>query len=374
MTEAAADPGGISLALAGGGTGGHLFPGLAVAELALASGLARDVVFFGAERGIESRLVPASGYELVAEPVTGLVGGGPRAIVSSLARLARAVVNTRGELRRRGVDVLVGLGGYASAPAVIAALLARVPVVLLEQNREPGLSNRVLARLARAVCTSFEESARHFPSGRSHFTGNPIRPALERGGDDARRDTLLVFGGSAGALSLNRAVSAALARLADEPGAAILPRIVHQSGARGLDEVRAAYERTCTAHPGLDVEVVEFIDDMAAAYGRAMLAVCRSGATSIAELIATATPSVLLPYPHAAGDHQSANARALEGAGAAVVVRDDDDAADRLVEVLGRLLRSRDQLDSISSKVAVLRRPGATERVLDVVRAVLARQ
>jgi UDP-N-acetylglucosamine--N-acetylmuramyl-(pentapeptide) pyrophosphoryl-undecaprenol N-acetylglucosamine transferase len=351
------------LAVAGGGTGGHLFPGLAVAKRALASGEAVSVVFFGSLRGIEARLVPAAGFELVAEPVEGIRGGSVLGAAKALLRLLGAVRGTRRELRRREIDVVLGLGGYASAPAVIAARLARIPVVLMEQNREPGLANRTLARLASAVCTSFEETARYLPRGRAHLTGNPVRRAIEEMPRARACDTLLVFGGSAGAVTLSRAVSGALVEIARRTR---VPRVVHQTGAAGRDDVARVYEAA-----GIDAEVVEFIDDMAGAYARAMLVVCRAGATTLAELIATGTPAVMVPYPHAAGNHQLANARALETAGAAVVVEDDERAVERMTEVLGRLLESRNEIDSMAARASALRRPDAAGRVLEVVRGVL---
>ncbi|MEE8312458.1 MAG: undecaprenyldiphospho-muramoylpentapeptide beta-N-acetylglucosaminyltransferase [Candidatus Binatia bacterium] len=360
------------MAIAGGGTGGHLFPGLAVAEYALATGVAGEVVFFGAERGIESRLVPAAGYELFAQPLVGIAGGGPLGALRGLARLARAILSARSELRRRRIDVMIGLGGYASSSGVIAARLAGVPVVLLEQNRDPGLSNRTLARLAAAVCTSFEETAQRLPRAKAHFTGNPVRPGLEARAEDGStvRDTLLVFGGSAGAVTINRAVVAALGELA--AAGDTVPSVLHQTGKRGLEESEEAYARLRAEHPGLEIDTREFIDDMGAAYRRARLAVCRAGATSVAELVGTETPSILVPYPHAAGDHQTANARALERAGAAVLVVDGPDLVVDLTKALARLLRDPGELDSMARRAAELGRPGAAARVMDIVAEVLA--
>ncbi len=351
----------MRLAIAGGGTGGHLFPGLALADLALSSGRAESVVFFGAERGIEARVVPEAGYELIAQPLEGLRGRGVVAGLGALLRLVVAVIAASREIRRRRVEVLVGLGGYASAAGVIAARLAGVPVVLLEQNRTPGLSNRLFARLAAAVCTSFAETSSVLGAERVTLTGNPLRAELESfervaSGD---RGMLLVFGGSGGAASLNRAVVAALATVA---ASLELPPILHQSGSAGLAGLRESY-----AALGIKAEVCEFIDDMAAAYAGARLAICRAGATTVAELVATATPALLLPFPHAAGDHQSANARALEAAGAAVRIADDEQAAENLAQALLRLLRDSDGLDSMSAGAASLKRPGATARVLEVV-------
>lgn len=349
----------MRIAFAGGGTGGHLFPGLAVADVARRDPRVQSIIFFGAERGIEARAVPARGFEVILQPLTAVRGTGAAGAARGVLHLLAAVGSARREIRRRRVDVLVGLGGYASAAAVIGARLAGVPVVLLEQNRDPGFSTRVLSHLARAVCTSFEETAAALPLGRARYTGNPVRPEIEAVKPAPGRDTLLIFGGSAGAVSLNRAVTAALIRIAARRA---LPPILHQSGSRTLADVKEAYARA-----GIQADVREFIDDMAAAYSRAALAVCRAGATTVAELCATGTPSVLVPYPYAAGDHQTANARALMNAGAGLLVPDDEQTAGRLEEILSRLLGDPEALDSMAVRAASLGRSGAAERVLEIV-------
>lgn len=359
----------MRLAIAGGGTGGHLFPGLAVAELARDSGAAEAIVFFGAERGIESWAVPKAGFELVAEPLHGLVRTGIATGVRAIVEMASATLRARRQLRARGTDVVLGLGGYASAPAVLAARSLGVPVVLLEQNRKPGISNRGLGRLATRVCTSFESTVTCFPAGKAACTGNPLR----RGFDErppyraTARDLLLVFGGSGGARSLNRAVVAALAELAapasapNEPaGGIVLPKILHQVGKPFVDEIRGAY-----AAAGVDAEVVAFIDDMRSVYARAKFAVCRAGATSIAELIATGTPSVLVPLPTSAGGHQLENAREMESFGASRVVVDDAECARTLATTLRELLASESTLFSMAERAAACGRPGAAGRVLE---------
>ncbi|HXC50983.1 MAG TPA: undecaprenyldiphospho-muramoylpentapeptide beta-N-acetylglucosaminyltransferase [Candidatus Limnocylindrales bacterium] len=358
----------MKVAIAGGGTGGHLFPGLAVAELARDSGVADEVVFFGAERGIESWAVPKAGFELVAEKVHGIAGGSPLAALRSLGEMLAATRRARSAIRRRAIDVVIGLGGYASAPAVLAARSLGVPVVLLEQNRRPGISNRALGRLATRICTSFESTASSFPTGRSVLTGNPLRKGFEIRPPHAGRDLLLVFGGSAGARSLNRAMTTALAELAGEAAASghpergSLPPILHQVGKPFVDEVRAAY-----AKANVTAEVTAFIDDMPSVYARARLAVCRAGATSLAELIATGTPSVLVPLATSAGDHQLENARELEASGAAQVVIDDNNCAAALARALKQLLPDDSALRLMSDRAAAMGRPGAAQRVLDVV-------
>lgn len=358
----------MRIAFAGGGTGGHLFPGMAVAAAALESGAAESVVFFGAERGIESRVVPEAGYDLIAHPLEGLRGRSPAAAFRAVTRLAGAVRSARRTLVDRRIDVVVGLGGYASAAAVLAARSARIPIVILEQNRDPGLSNRVFSKLAAAVCTSFEESAAGIPHGRARWTGNPVRPELEAPGDPATdRDTLLIFGGSGGAAGVNKAAADAVIALAGRQQSRLPARIVHQTGKSQKDAVDARYEAA-----GVDADVRAFIDDMAAEYRRARLVVCRSGATTVAELAATGSPAVLVPFPHATGDHQTANARAVEKAGAAVVIADDAEASLRLTETLTRLLNDPVSIDSMATAAAGLARPGAAARVVEVLQQVTA--
>ena len=358
----------MRIAFAGGGTGGHLFPGLAVADVAKRSGRVESIVFFGAERGIESRVIPRTGFDLVAQPLEGVRGRGLGGKLKALQRLAASVARARSELRRRKIDVVVGLGGYASGAAVIAARSAGIPVVLLEQNRESGLANGTLARFADAICTSFEDTGAELSKAKARWTGNPVRAEIEDGfsARERTRDTLLVFGGSAGAVSLNRAVTAAIGVLA-RAGNGILPaRILHQSGTSSFEETRAAYAKL-----GIAADVREFIDDMAGAYAAAKLAVCRAGATTVAELTATGTASILVPFPHAAA-HQLANARALENVGAAVVVLDDAATASNLAAELTRLLTSSETLHSMATAAASAGRRGAAERVFAVICDVVA--
>ena len=354
----------MKLGIAGGGTGGHLFPGLAIAERARQRGDADEVVFFGAHTGIETRVVPAAGFELLAAPVAGVVDRGGLAAAMSVARIVAASFRIRGQVRRRGLSAMVGLGGYASFAGVLGAWMARVPVVLLEQNRAPGLANRVLARLASVVCTSFAETASALPGVRVVETGNPLRGALQAPASQGTHDTLLVFGGSGGAHSLNVAMSEALPRLAEQTK---LPPVFHQTGAADVDSTRAAY-----AEGGVQADVVPFIQDMAAAYARARLVVCRAGATSAAELTATATPSVLVPLRSSAAGHQRSNAETLVAAGAAVMVEDDEQLAAGLIDALSTLLTDDDRLAAMAMAARGLARPGAADHVLDEIVALVA--
>lgn len=349
--------------LAGGGTGGHLFPGLAVAEAARRRDPATAILFVGSERGIEARVVPQTEFELVRLPIRPLRGRGSREKLAALGALGASVRRARAIVRDFAPDAIVGLGGYASAPAVVAGRMAGTPIVLLEQNARPGMTTRLLARLADRVCVSFPATAAQFASGKAVVTGNPVRwsaatPASAVG-EDPRAGGLdiLLFGGSAGARRLNEAGPAMARALADVEGV----RITHQSGADAEASVRAAYEAA-----GVDADVRPFIIDMRAAYAAADLVICRAGATTVAELAALGKPAILVPYPYAADDHQRANAETLVGVGAARMVLDADATGERLAAEV-RALRVPGVLSAMARQVRTLARPDAAERVLAVV-------
>ncbi|TMA74075.1 MAG: undecaprenyldiphospho-muramoylpentapeptide beta-N-acetylglucosaminyltransferase [Deltaproteobacteria bacterium] len=382
--------------IAGGGTGGHLFPGIAVAEAARRRDPNGAILFVGSERGLEARIVPSAGFALEALPTTPLRGRGARDRVRAIAGLAAGVGRARGVIRRFAPDAIVGLGGYASAPAVIAGRLAATPIVLLEQNARPGLTTRLLARFADRVCVSFPESAAAFAAGKAVVTGNPVRwraadgavassPAASSGTAmsassvptgtatsapsaaspettaGGRGLALLIFGGSAGARTLNLAGPALAAALADVPGLSI----VHQTGAEAEASVRAAY-----AGAGIRADVRPFIADMGAAYAAADVVVCRAGATTIAELAALGKPAILVPYPYAADDHQRANAESLVAVGAAAMVLDAEASGERLAAEVRRLLAPAARA-TMAARVRALAHPDAAERVLATVEALV---
>lgn len=350
--------------IAGGGTGGHLFPGIAVAEALRRRDPAAPVVFVGSARGIESRVVPHVGFPLETLPIAPLRGRGSRDQLAALAALVRSVPRARALIRTFAPDAIVGLGGYASAPTVVAGRMTGTPIVLLEQNARAGLTTRLLARLADRVCVSFADSAAQFPTAKAVVTGNPVRwsvPVAAPGGDAHAGLTLLVFGGSAGARTLNEAGPGLRAALADVSGV----RLIHQTGAEAEITVRAAY-----AAAGLDAEVHAFIIDMAAAYAAADLVICRAGATTLAELAAVGKPAILVPYPYAADDHQRANAESLVRAGAARMVLDADATAERLAAEV-RALAVPAVRTEMAACMRSLARPDAAEQVLDTVSAVL---
>lgn len=356
--------------IAGGGTGGHLFPGIAVAEEARRCDPGTEILFVGSARGIEATVVPTTGFRLEMLPVTPLRGRSLWARIGALGALARAVIDARAIMRRFDPDVVLGLGGYASAPAVLAAKLTRRPIVLLEQNAAPGLATRMLARWAARVCVTFPETTEVLPAGRAVVTGNPIRwHPTEHDGTTALPGessgfTVLIFGGSAGAHRLNVAGPAMATALADVAGL----RIIHQTGAADEAEVRASYR----AH-GVAAEVHAFITDMGRVYAAADLVVCRAGATTLAELAGLGKAAILVPYPYAADDHQRANAESRVRLGAARMVLDADAAGERLAAEVRVLRAAADTLPAMRARARLLATPEAAGRVLEVVSGVVQR-
>jgi len=321
----------LRVIVAGGGTGGHFFPGLAVAQV-LASGPApAKVLFVGTARGIEARLAPESGFAFKSVPAAGFAGVGALKRLKALISLPAALLACTVTLVTFRPTAVVGVGGYASFPMALVAGLGGIPVILLEQNVAPGLANRLLAPFASAVAVSFPQTLRAFP-GKGRLLGNPVRSSLASVGPEAQPQSpfrLLVFGGSRGARALNEALVEAIPRLAEMPGGI---ELLHQTGEEDLAKVREAY-----AGLGLTARVEPFIHDMAGAYAWCHAVVCRAGATTIAELASARRPALLVPFPFAAGAHQLANAKGLEALGAALCLEQKDLATESLVASLRKL-------------------------------------
>jgi UDP-N-acetylglucosamine--N-acetylmuramyl-(pentapeptide) pyrophosphoryl-undecaprenol N-acetylglucosamine transferase len=342
-----------------GGTGGHVFPGLAVAERLRALG--ENVLWLGTAKGLESRLVPAAGFPFFTLPVSGLRGKGPTAWLLAPWRLGIALWGALGLLTRLKPSVVLGLGGFASGPGgLMAAALGR-PLVIHEQNAIAGMTNRWLARVADVVLEAFPGT---FPARRQAVhVGNPVReaitriaPPVERFAGRTGRLRLLVLGGSLGALALNESVPEALKRLPEGER----PEVWHQSGARTLQEALLAYRSA-----GVQGRVQPFIEDMAEAYAWADLVLCRAGALTVSELAAVGLGSILVPYPHAVDDHQRANARYLVDARAAVLVPQSRLGTTALVELLSALHRDRERVAAMAKAARELARPRATEQVVE---------
>jgi UDP-N-acetylglucosamine--N-acetylmuramyl-(pentapeptide) pyrophosphoryl-undecaprenol N-acetylglucosamine transferase len=331
-----------------GGTGGHVFPALAVANVLRARGVA--VVWLGVPGSMESRLVPAQGFPIEWIRVAGIRGKGALAWILAPLRILKAVAQAVGVLRRIKPRSVLGAGGYVSGPGGIAAWLLRVPLLIHEQNAVAGLTNRWLARLATEVCEAFPGS--FGPAVQASTIGNPVRediaalpPPAERFASHGPRANLLIVGGSQGAQRLNAAVPQALARIAPESR----PQVRHQTGERGLETTRAAY-----ASAQVEAEVLAFIDDMASAYAWADLAVCRAGAMTIAELQAAGLGAIFVPLAIATDDHQTKNAAVMVGAGAARIIQEKDLTPQRLGEMIAELTLKR----SCTLKMAEAARAG----------------
>lgn len=350
---------------AAGGTGGHLFPAIAVADALRLRHPDAAIVFIGGTRGLETRLVPQAGYPLRSLPLSGLKGGALRARLVAGAAAACAVCRCCLWFLARRPDLVVGAGGYASGPAVLAAWLLRVPTMLMEQNHFPGATNRWLAPRANAVCLP-SERAKSRLGGIGIVTGNPVRQEFASIGPppNAGRMSLLVFGGSRGARSINRAVVAAL------PQWAVLtppPSIVHQTGPEEHEAVANAY----AAFPILAAEVRPFLDDMPRRLADADLVVCRAGATTLAELAAAGRPAILVPFPFAADDHQRANAEAVRDADAAVMIEDREFDGARCAAEVAALAADQGRRLRMTAAARTLARPDAAERIVDVADALI---
>jgi UDP-N-acetylglucosamine--N-acetylmuramyl-(pentapeptide) pyrophosphoryl-undecaprenol N-acetylglucosamine transferase len=348
--------------IAGGGTGGHLFPGIALAEEVSTRHPKNEVVFVGTDRGLEARVVPAAGYKLETIQVRGLKGMGPWRFFLGLLALPLAFLTSWRLLRQYRPDVVVGVGGYSSGPVLMAAWMQRIPTAVQEQNALPGVTNKILGRFVRSVFIAFDEARRFFPEKKVHLIGNPIRSKLMdnylRSSVKHEHFTLLVFGGSLGAKGLNSRMLDALDHLTDLKGEL---RIVHQTGKADLEAVRKGY-----ADRGFTADVVEFIDDMSAAYAGCELVICRAGATTLAELTVCKKASILIPFPYATDDHQAVNASALVSAGAALMFREADLNGAVLAEHIRQLKADPERLKKMEKMAGLLGRPEAAKELADV--------
>lgn len=352
--------------VAGGGTGGHLFPGIALVEEVRRRNPDVEVLFVGTERGIESRVLPTLGERLEHLRVTPLKGRSLGGLLSSLWRLPSAGLQAASIVRRFKPDLVVGVGGYASGPVVAAAAAMRIPTAILEQNVHVGLTNRLLAPLVGRAYVSFPETHLPWVGKRMRSLGNPVRRSFVQAarrseadpqGAEARSATLLVLGGSQGARCLNEQVPAALAE-AGVVGEGLV--VVHQTGEAMREAVQARYREL-----GIDARVVSFIDDMASAYANASLVIARAGATTVAEICAIGRPTVLIPYPYAADDHQARNAEALQAAGATIAIREEDVDPMRLGGEIRALVQDPARRASMSEAARRRGRPDAAAAIVD---------
>ena len=352
-------PGPLRVVIAGGGTGGHLYPGIAVAREVMRRVPGAQVTFAGTARGLEARVVPREGFELDLIRSAGLKGKsiGPR--LRGAALLLPSMKDAWRVLSRRGPQVVVGVGGYSSGPVVLLAALRRIPTLVLEQNAVPGLTNRWLARVVRAAAVTYDETLPFF-GGRGFLSGNPVRPEFLFARDrpaEPRAPRVLIVGGSQGAHAINvAAVAAAPELVRKRPGL----ELVHQTGERDLAAVDEGYRRA-----GVAARAQSFLDPMAGEMSVADLVICRAGATTLAELAVLGRPAILVPFPAAADDHQRKNARALVNAGAAEMIDQSELSGPKLADAIDRLLSDPVRLDTMSQAMQRLAKPDAARRIVD---------
>jgi UDP-N-acetylglucosamine--N-acetylmuramyl-(pentapeptide) pyrophosphoryl-undecaprenol N-acetylglucosamine transferase len=344
--------------LAGGGTGGHVIPALAIAQ-ELQRRYQAEVLFIGTARGLENRLVPAAGFPLQLVKVGALNRVSLATRIRTALDLPGAIFTAAGILNEFRPDVVIGVGGYASGPAMLAAIMKHTPTLAFEPNLVPGFANRMIARFVSAAAVHFEQTADHFRN--AVVTGVPVRPAFFKIPTklySPGSPTLLVFGGSQGARAINQAVVRSLPELVRR-----LPElhVIHQTGERDYNEVQAAY-----AGIAISSEVHKFIDDMPAFFSRADLVLCRSGASTVAEIAAAGRPAIFVPFPRAADDHQRRNAEAMEQANAAVVLEETRLDEVWLVDTIDALLQDPARLDRMSNAARAMAHPDAAKEIAEL--------
>lgn len=346
--------------IAAGGTGGHIFPGVAIAREFKRRDPATSILFVGTARGLETKIVPREGFDLELISVGALKGVSVFAQLKAFAGLPVSLFGATRILSRFKPDVVIGVGGYSSGPTLLMAALSRIPTMVVEPNAMPGFTNRSLARFVDAAALSFADAQKYF-GAKGVVTGNPVRTDFAGLSRKTRGEKLnvLIFGGSQGARAINTAFSDALPMLTEHKDRLA---ITHQTGEADLDKVKRAY-----TDAGFDsAEVKAFIHDMAAQFERADLLVCRSGATTAAEVAAAGKAAIFIPFPFATDDHQRRNAEAFERVGAGKMILQKDLTAERLASELSRLIEHPEEINRMEERSRELGRPDSTERAVDL--------
>lgn len=351
----------MKVIIAGGGTGGHLFPGIAIAEEFLRRDQTNSILFIGTKRGLEKRVLGNIGFNLCALDVEGIKGRGIAKALGAILKIPKSLVESYRLIRAFHPDIVIGVGGYASGPAVMTARLMRIKTAIAEQNAMPGITNRILGRIADRIFITFPETKKWFPEGKTIAYGNPVRAAFLTGIREAKKRagkfTLLIFGGSQGAHSINLAALDSLPHLENIKDEL---RVIHQTGSADIASIERHYQSS-----KMDAEVLPFIMDMAQAFRSADLLICRAGATSIAEITASGKASVLIPFPHAINDHQTKNAQALVKAGAAVMISEKDITGKTLAETILKFYYNPDLIREMEAKSANLGKVRAAADIVD---------
>jgi len=357
----------MKLLIAGGGTGGHLFPAIAIAKAFLNADEQNEVLFVGTKRGLEKKVLDKEGFRLEYINVQPLVGKGLFGKVKSLLTLPLSILEARSLIKKFNPDFALGVGGYASGPVILSAKFMGIKTGIQEQNILPGVANRILGKIVDLVFLAFKEAKLFFKEGKVCITGNPIRQSLfdvdvkdayDIFSFDENKFTVLVFGGSLGAESINKAF---VENLNNFNGIKDDIQIIHQTGEKGYDFVRKSYENA-----GVKSFVAPFIFNMHDAYAVADIIICRAGATTISEVSALEKAVILVPYPHAAGDHQTKNAESLANQNAAIMVKDED-LSDYLVEILMELYNKKEKLIELRENIGRLKKLDAANEIVKII-------
>ena len=348
------------LLIAAGGTGGHIYPGIAIANEFRRREPGCEILFAGTPRGLESKILPREGFDLEMIKIGALKGVSMPTRIKSMQRLPLSFLEARKLLRRFNPDIVVGVGGYSSGPILLMAALMKIPTLVVEPNAMPGFTNRILSRFVDAAALSFEESLKWF-RGRGVITGNPVRgrfghlPKKQRGD----RLAVLIFGGSPGAHSINIAMAGALPLLASKKESL---SFTHQTGENDLETVREAYRSAGYA----EADVRPFIHDMAEQFEKADLLICRSGATTAAEVAAAGKAAIFIPFPFATDDHQRKNAEAFQRAGAARMILQSELSPERVAHEIGVIAENPQVIESMEAAAGRLGRADAAEKIVDM--------
>lgn len=362
----------MNIVIAGGGTGGHLFPGLAVAKELQKRMTAVNICFVGTVKGIEGKIIPRAGFDIRFIRCRGLVGKGISSFLRGIVQLPLSIKDSFTILRELRPAMALGVGGYSAGPVILCAFLMGIPTMIHEQNTVPGLTNRLLRHIVHNIAVTFYESMEYFPEHKTYLTGNPVREEVIRGERergyrrfslDSRLFTILVFGGSAGASKINKAVAESLPYLEDLKGKI---QFLHQTGERDT-----AYIKNHFFSNGFMGTAVPFIHEMGDAYAVADLIVSRAGATTIAELTACGKAAILVPYPFAAGEHQEVNARKLWDAGAAEIILDKDLNGQVLSDFIRRLIEDEEGRGEMGRVSRSLGKSDAAVRIVELAGALL---
>ncbi len=362
----------MRLIIAGGGTGGHLFPGLAVAEEFKHRDPSAEVVFVGTEHGIEARVIPREGYPIKFLRAEGLVGVSVLKKIKAMIKLFFSFVESFNIIKTVKPDIVIGVGGYASGAIMVAAFLMSIPTIILEQNSVPGLTNKILGKVVNTICVTYQESISFFPRDKTFLAGNPVRMQVLKGNIESAYRlfslekglfTILIFGGSSGARRINTALVDALNHMHDLRADI---QFLHQTGPHDYENIRGAYREK-----GFKGTITPFIYQMGEAYAVADLVISRAGATTLAELTALGKPAILIPYPFAAGRHQEMNARKLLKMGAAKMILDGELQGETLAGALRELYLNRTLRSEMQRNSKAVGRPEACSKIVDIAMALI---